>query len=106
MPITAEQVAERPTAYRFNGNSVGYTYVGDPKMPPLAVYAPLKTTPPEGVAHGSWHNLLIPGAEKTVPLQWLADKRLWTPGLASGAFRVAFSPAYLAAVGWAYGGPA
>ena len=103
MPITETQVAEKPTAYRFIAGH-GYNYTGDMPMPLLAVHPPSAVMPPNGTEDGTWHMLLIPNGEKALPWQWGAEKQVWKPGLASGAFRVAFSCAYLAAVGWTYHG--
>jgi hypothetical protein len=104
MVITETQVAEKPTSYRFNGDGQGYSYVGDMPMPLIAVRPHTAVMPPEGTEDGTWHMLLIPNGETALSLQWGKAKQVWKPGLASGAFRVAFSCAYLAACGWTYQG--
>jgi hypothetical protein len=106
MPITEKQVLEKPTSYRFNGDGMGYSYVGELSMPALAIHPPSAAMPPAGTEDGTWHMLKIPSGEQAMSMQWCEVKKVWKPGLASGAFRVAFSCAYLAANGWTYSGAA
>ena len=80
---------------------MGYVRLGEHRFPDTVIYPPSACTPPEGAEDMSLHHFIPPGGEKpTVMLYWLAEDHLWQPISPTAGNRLAFRPAYLAALGW------
>lgn len=80
---------------------IGYVRLGDHRMPEVAINPPSACLPPEGTPDLAIASFIVPGTtEPSIKLQWKADLLLWMPLSPIAGNRLAYRPAYLAAIGW------
>lgn len=99
----ANDIAKNPLVYQFKVGA-GFKRVGPLPMPANPVAAASVCEPEGDAVPGSWHKIKPPGQPDGVqiPMRWNPEKKWWTPALETAGRRIAYSSAYLAAVGWTY----
>ena len=73
-------------------------------MPSTPLGPPSDCEPVEEAELGSWHRIKPPNQPDGVfvRVRWEPTKKYWVPPLEQQGRRVAYSSAYLAAIGWSY----
>lgn len=96
-------VASNPIAYSFKMGE-GFKLVGALAVPSPPVGSASDCEPSVPSEMGSWHRLKPPNQIDSVYIRarWNPDRKYWAPALEVQGRRVAFSSAYLAAIGWTY----
>jgi hypothetical protein len=96
-------IAKNPTAYVFQIQA-GFRRVGELAMPSEPIGPPTACEPTDPAELGSWHRIKPPNQPDGVYIRarWEPTMKYWAPPLEQQGRRVAYSSAYLAAVGWTY----
>jgi hypothetical protein len=80
---------------------IGYLRLGELRLPDKVIYPPSACLPPPGTPDMTLFDFLTPGTtEPSVKMFWLADLLLWQSPSPLVGNRMAYRPAYLAALGW------
>lgn len=80
---------------------IGYVRLGEHPMPADPKLPASACLPPEGTPDLVIGKFILPGTtEPSIMMQWHAEKLLWAPLSPISGNRLAYRPAYLAALGW------